>query len=1007
MGTGVLGQPVCGFDQNHLQFQQTFPEAARLMKENEREVPRFSTFGMNRQTFQIPVVVHILHTGDTIGSAYNPSDEKIYEAIAYLNEIYSGQHPSLTPAGADAAGDIGIRFEFAKRDPECNPTTGIRRVNMAENAVYLENGALNTNIAYDAELKTPIAWDISRYYNIYVVNKINGNAGGGGQYVAGFAYIPVNHIVDGTVILASEMKRGSKTLIHEIGHAFNLYHPFEGSFHRDQCPSGEGDFVDDTDPVSINAGDDGIIDFTCRTGINPCNNHPYSIRTEHNIMNYTACYTLFTPGQKERMIASLMLESRASLIRSDALLPTFEGNGSACDARINFESEEAVVPLSLIEKNGCREYRDLTFYFTISNAPQTDATVTLSQDATSGVKERIDFDFVGGKEVVFPAGRRERKPFTIRVYDTGQRDVAGQLVLNFTVDGGPGNTLKGTAVPRMNIRLRSNETRPVVDQSVVYPTIGRTTRVIEDAFLFDADLRHQKSLIQYNRDEMLKAGLRPGAITGMQLFLRKNSTRPFRNLRIKAGHTTSPALVAEGDITGGGSRQEVFFTASYSTTDGTNTFVFDKPFVWNGRDNIRIEICYDNQSTSETGGNDYIEAFAGDTNFEVSNFVTSRHTCSASFTNFSNYSEGIKPVITLSQITTGNPVAVTTSVSLEKHLGPWGEIYFYDEEAPKRIIASIKNLTDWNYGCTIIEIDRAGPGAFPFWSTNPEQFITEKTFLVTPQFSSPDAGYEISLYYTAAEKEGYEQATNRSWDSMQLFKTNGIAVNTVNPLNRQRNNVALTDNVQHSDFGDDYVLTGAFSGIGDRSGFSAGIIDSMLPLDWLSFNVTAKDHYVLLEWTTANERHTSHFEIEGSRDGIGFSVLGQLAAANSENINAYEYRHDTPQAGAWFYRIKQVDNDQNYTYSKIIRVQLADRREEPAPFIYPVPAGSSITIDFGKTISNPTVRIFTPELKQVQAETITGPVRIKNLSIGQLPAGAYLVQVTSPKDHYVLRFIKY
>ncbi len=1001
----VLGQPVCGFDQNHLQFQQTFPDAARLIKENEKKIRHFSKSGMDRQIFNIPVVVHILHTGDTIGSPYNPPDEKIYEAINYLNEIYSGQHHSLTPAGADAAGDIGIRFEFAKRDPECNPTTGIRRVNMSANAAYLENGALNADVGYDTQLKTPIAWDISRYYNIYVVNKINGNSGSAGQYVAGFAYFPVNHIIDGTVILASEMKRGSKTLIHEIGHAFNLYHPFEGSGHRDQCPSGEGDFVNDTDPISMNADDDGFIDFTCRTDINTCTNHPYSIRTEHNIMNYTGCYTLFTPGQKERMLASLAQEPRASLVSSDALLSTFEGNGASCDPKINFEEEEVMVLLPPVQKTGCREYKDFTFYFTISNTPSKNATVTLSQDVSSEGTEKIDFDFVGSKQVVFPAGSRQKKPFTIRVYNTGQRDVPGKLALNFTVNGGQGNTVKGTAVPVMNIRLRPNDTRPVIHQSTTYPTIGRATRVIEDAFLFDATLRYQKSLIQYNRDEMLHAGLRPGAITGMQLFLVKNSTRSFRNLRIKAAHTASPALVTDGDITPAEARQEVFFASSYSTGDGANIFTFDQPFVWNGRDNIRIEICFDNQSTSGTGGSDHIEAFA-DAGFEVSNFLTSLHTCNASFTNFSNYGEGIKPVIVFSQIATGNPVADSKAVSQQSYLGPYGHIYFYDDATPKRIIASIKNLTDWNYGCTRVEIDRVGVRAFPFWNINPGQFITEKTFLVTPQFSTPDANYEVSLYYTAAEKEGYEEATDSRWSHIQLFKTNGIPVGTINPLNRQQNNVALTGDVQHSDFGGDYVLTGTFTGMSERSGFSAGMIDSALPLDWLQFNAVVKDTYVLLEWTTGNEINTSYFDIEGSRDGITFSVLGQLAA-NNRSTNSYQYRHDDPGSGTWFYRLKQVDDDRKYTYSQVIRVRLPGGGEELPPVIYPVPAGNSITIDFGKTISNASIRILTTDLKPVQIERIAGAVQRKNIPVGQLPAGTYLVQVVSPGDHYVLRFIKY
>ncbi len=1000
----VLGQPVCGFDQNHLQFGQHFPDAARVMKENEKKIRSVSISGRGRQVFYIPVVVHILHTGDTLGSPSNPHDESISDAIDYLNEIYSGQHSSLTVAGQDAAGDIGIRFQLAMRDPDCNPTNGIRRVNMSGNQAYLENGALNANIEYDTRLKTPIAWDIGRYYNIYIVNKINGKDGQSGQYVAGFAYFPTNHIVDGTVMLASEMKRDSKTLIHEIGHAFNLYHPFEGSGHRDQCPSGDGDFVDDTDPVSKNADDDGTINFTCRTGINPCNQLPYSMRTEHNIMNYTACYSLFTPGQKERMLASLELEPRASLIASDALLPTYEGNENACAPKINFEVEEALLHTPFDKKTDCRAYRDFTFYLTISNTPSEKTTINLSPGEDSEGKEKIDFDFVKGKQLIFPAGSREKRPFTIRVYDNGQ---PLKLSLSFTVNGGKGNVTKGTAIPVMYLRIQPESKKPVVDQSVSLSVIGSTNHIIEDAFLFDANQRTQKSVMQYNKAELLNAGLQPGRISGIQLSVVKNTTRPFLNLRIRVGHTTSPALVVQGDITTGDMLREVFFAASYTTVHGRNSFTFSEPFDWNGEDNIRIEMCFDNQVASEFSENDPIEAFSDGSSFEVSNFLTSQHACEASFSNFSNYGDGIKPVIVFAQITAGNPVVNSKTASQDVYLGPYGEAYFYDESTPQRVIASIKNLSDWNYGCTKIEVDRAGDRAFPFWNVNPQQFITEKTFLVKPQFNAADAAYEISLYYTAAEKEGYEQATGNRWNRVQLVKTSGIPAGTVNPLNRQLNTISLTGNVRHDSFGQDYVVTGAFAGLNDRSGFSSGLIDSTLPLNWLQFDATTIDSYVLLKWKTLNETQASHFELECSNDGITFRQIGQLNALNNRDINTYEYQLDNPGNGIWFYRLKQVDRDLRYTYSQVVRVRLAGEGETLPAMIYPVPARNQLTVDFGKTISNATIRILSADLKPIQTETLRGATQKTNLSVGRLPAGTYLMQVIAPDGHFTIKFIKY
>ena len=76
-----------------------------------------------------------------------------------------------------------------------------------------------------------IRWNTSQYYNVWIVNKIDGADGTGpGSFIAGFAYFPGSPAnEDGIIMLATQMINGQKTLPHEIGHAFNLYHPFQST----------------------------------------------------------------------------------------------------------------------------------------------------------------------------------------------------------------------------------------------------------------------------------------------------------------------------------------------------------------------------------------------------------------------------------------------------------------------------------------------------------------------------------------------------------------------------------------------------------------------------------------------------------------------------------------------------------------------------------------------------------------------------------------------------------
>ncbi len=314
-------QQACGFDQLHQQRLQADPLyrqqvqllEARLRTSKERKPGNLGIMGF---ADTIPVVVHVIHTGGAIGSRYNPSDSMIQAAIGYTNQVYAGTWP-----GIRGAGDVGIRFVLAKRDPNCFPTNGIDRYDGRQFSLY-ENYGVNQE-GNEAEGVSPgqlmklSAWDPNRYYNIWLVNSI-GTYGVYGA-ISGFAYFPLTASQDGLFAVSEGARPGNNLLVHELGHAFFLYHTFQGSSGgtcavNNEC-STEGDEVCDTDPVTQFIGQG-------RTGYNSCSNSPYTDNTEKNFMSYTCCNILFTEGQKQRMQLTGMNSSiRDTLRKSLARFP--------------------------------------------------------------------------------------------------------------------------------------------------------------------------------------------------------------------------------------------------------------------------------------------------------------------------------------------------------------------------------------------------------------------------------------------------------------------------------------------------------------------------------------------------------------------------------------------------------------------------------------------------------------------------------------------------------------
>lgn len=319
-------QERCGFDIIHQKRMNTDPVYKAGIEEEKVRIRKYVNEHkndlLNRPTaalFTIPVVVHVIHTGGAVGTTYNPSVAQIQSAINYLNQVYEGTLP-----GIEGVGEIQINFVLATRDPNCNPSSGITRTDGSGITDYTALGvnANNSNGVNESVVKNLIRWDPYRYYNVWLVNRIDGNDGTSGSFIGGFAYFPgAPPTLDGTIMLATQMNTNRKTLAHEIGHAFNLAHPFQGASGA-TCPTNadcsvEGDEICDTDPITQPAG------FVCRTGTNACTGTPYSINTEHNFMNYTSCATLFTADQKIMMLAAAAGPFRIGLANSWARSSTY------------------------------------------------------------------------------------------------------------------------------------------------------------------------------------------------------------------------------------------------------------------------------------------------------------------------------------------------------------------------------------------------------------------------------------------------------------------------------------------------------------------------------------------------------------------------------------------------------------------------------------------------------------------------------------------------------------
>jgi trimeric autotransporter adhesin len=611
---------------------------------------------------------------------------------------------------------------------------------------------------------------------------------------------------------------------------------------------------------------------------------------------------------------------------------------AAIQPQVTFVNSSTPVSEQVTTVSGCRSYADYTVNLGLANAADANTTVTLNVVAGNTATGVVDFEFTTNgnfatpsNQLVYAVGTTGIRPVTVRIYDDQEVEAIESFAIRISLSG-TSNAVAGPIITH-TLTIGDNDVAPFTPASLS-ATIGNASTNVTQPFRGQfSDARTQSV---YLASELTAAGITAGTITSIAFNVTaKNSTVPYENFSIKMKNTNTAVL--NGGAFEAGATQ-VYGPVNYSTVAGTNTFTLVTPFVWDGVSNVLVDICYDNAAATGTA----TDNVAGTSGIQRCHFDRVDNTAGCALPNGAFiFTGGARPDMSFSINTTGTIVASVLNSTKTNYLGTNNDLYYFN--ASGEIMAKVKNLSTHDYGCTEVVIDRAGTGATAFWNSTAANYLMNKTFRVIPATNNATGRYEVTFYFTRAEKEGWEAATGRSWNDIQLVKVPS-AIRNVTAAIPQPDGPGTVQVVTptRGTFGQHYTLTYTFDN--GFSGFGAGIPGRMNTTLVLSGSVTTTGN--ALTWTTSAEILSTQFQVEKSYDGVNFFQLTTVNGAGTKYTpSTYNYT-DADFVEIIYYRVRLLHSDGVVLLSNTIMLRNTGAKQEL--YVHTNPFGSQITIRFGR-----------------------------------------------------------
>ncbi len=159
-----------------------------------------------------------------------------------------------------------------------------------------------------------------------------------------------------------------------------------------------------------------------------------------------------------------------------------------------------------------------------------------------------------------------------------------------------------------------------------------------------------------------------------------------------------------------------------------------------------------------------------------------------------------------------------------------------------------------------------------------------------------------------------------------------------------------------------------------------------LPVTLTSFSVQKEGIQSVLNWATTSETNSDRFEVQYSGDAKNWNLIGTVVSkGESTSLSNYQFVHTDPVNGENYYRLKMIDRDATFAYSRVVEISL----DLPASVsVYPNPVVNQATIETADWSKVKEVFLINTAGKRISMSAASDKIDLSNVS-----AGIYIIQL--------------